>query len=250
MLKEYIRPSIYLGLFFLVLNYPFLLRAEFYRYVDKEGRTFYVDDLGKVPPEYRDQINVYKEKYDDLPADQRKTELEADRQRQYERELEQQRQLELELQQAAEREAAERKLEEQRAGQKKLQTPIRIEGNRIFVPVTLGNNGVEVEALLLLDTGASQTVVHREVAVQLNIVALKKGLSQVAGGRQIYTELGAIDYLKIGPHTLKNATILIINHEGPPVNFKGMLGMNFLKNFKYELNFEKQLILWQLPANQ
>ena len=250
MLKKYGCPLIYFSFFFLVLNYPLNLRAEFYKYVDKEGRTFYVDDLGKVPPEYRDQINVYKEKYDHLPADQRKKKLEEDRQRQNEQELEKQRQLELELQRAAEREEAESKLEEQSGRQKKLETAITIEGNRIFVPVTLGNNGIEVEVLLLLDTGASQTVVHREVAVQLNIIALKKGLSQVAGGQQIYTELGKIDHMKIGPHTLKNATVLIINHEGPPVIFKGMLGMNFLKNFQYKLNFEKRVIQWQLPANQ
>ena len=130
-----------------------------------------------------------------------------------------------------------------------METAIIIEDNRILVPVTLGNKGVEIEVLLLLDTGASQTVVHREVAVELNIIALKKGLSQVAGGQQIYTELGKIDYMKIGPHVLKNATVLVINHEGPPVNFKGMLGMNFLKNLQYELNFEKQVIQWQPPAN-
>jgi len=249
MLKKYGRRLICFSLFLLVLISPLILRAEFYKYVDKQGRIFYVDDLGKVPPEYRDQINVYQEKYDHLPADQKKTKLEEDQQRQNEQELEKQRQLELQLQQAAAREAAERKLEEQLAGQKKLETAIIIENNRIFVPVTLGNNGIEIEALLLLDTGASQTVVHREVAVELNIIALKKGLSQVAGGQQIYTELGKIDYIKIGPHMLKNTIVLIIHHEGPPVNFKGMLGMNVLKNFQYKLNFEKQVIQWQPGAN-
>jgi predicted aspartyl protease len=229
--------------------YPMDSLAEFYKYVDKDGQTFYVDDLSKIPPEYVDQVNVYKEKYDHLPADQKKSRVQKEQQQRQELEAEQLRQIEMELQQAAEQEEAERKRQEELARQKPIETPVTIEGNRVFVPVTIGNNGIEIAVNLLLDTGASGTVVYRDIANQLNIVALKKVLSQMASGQKIYTEVGKVSYIKVGPKKMNNAIIWIINYEGSEENYSGLLGMNFLRRFQYNIDFEKQVIRWKPPAD-
>jgi predicted aspartyl protease len=229
----------------IILSVALNLQAEFYKYVDKQGRTFFVDDLSQVPQEYHQQVEVYREKYDHLPEDQQKTRLETEQKQQQALELERQRQLERDLQDAAEQQAAEKQRQAELVQRRDRETPVIIKDNRVFVPTMIVNNGVEVETLLLLDTGASQTVIHREIASQLNIIALKKGLSQVAGGQQIYTEMGKVDVIKIGPHKLQGASILIINHEGAAVAHNGLLGMNILRNFNYNIDFENQKIVWQ-----
>ena len=224
--------------------------AEFYKYVDKDGKIFYVDDLSKVPPEYRDQIKVYKEKYDHLPEDQRSTARDQDRAADAEIELEHRQRLERELYESEAREREEQNRQAVEKFNQKLTTKVVIEGNRVFVPVTLNNNGIELETLLLLDTGASATVIHRSIADQLNIVTLSKGQSQVAGGSTIQTDVGKISFLKVGPIKLIDPHVLIISHKDPNVKNKGLLGMNFLRNVQYQIDFKKQEIKWIPPSQQ
>ena len=227
---------------------PENLQAEFYKYIDKEGRIFYVDDLGKVPEEYQGQIKVYREKFDYLTEEEKSRALENERALIQQHEQEQQLQTNQQLQEMRQAEEEERKRQAEQAKQRlteKMQTRVIIEDNRILVPVTLNNNGIEVVAHLLLDTGASQIVLHREVAAKLNIIALTKGLAQVAGGQNIYVETGKISSFKVGPFEMPEATVLIINHEGEAVSYSGLLGMNFLKNVPYTIDYKNQVIRWQ-----
>ncbi len=220
------------------------VQGEFYRYVDKDGTTYYVDDLTKIPAQYRSQYEVYSEKYDHLPAEQRSSLLESERQRELELEDERDRRLQEEVQWMEEQEAAERERQAEQASVG-LQTPIMIQGNQILVPVTLANAGNRVESQFLLDTGASHIVVFRDLADQLQIVALQKGRSQIAGGQQIYSELGRVEMLKVGPIEMPNSDVLIIAHEGPEVKFDGLLGMNFLRSVEYSLDMKNRVISWK-----
>jgi clan AA aspartic protease (TIGR02281 family) len=227
------------------------LRAEFYKYVDEEGNIYYVDDLSGVPEKYRDQVNVYREKYDDLSVEEKSQALQReDEQLRQQEELHRQEIERLQQAQAIEEEEEQRKAE---AAQRKLlensETRVILEGNRLLIPVTVNNNGLEIEVNLLLDTGASQIVLNRAVADQLGIITLKKGSAQVAGGSRISTQLGKVSYVKVGPHKMKDASVLIIPHEGAPLNYSGLLGMNFLKQVEYSIDYKNQVIRWKPPSS-
>ncbi|MFC1880229.1 aspartyl protease family protein [Thermodesulfobacteriota bacterium] len=228
------------------------LRAEFYKYIDDDGRIFYVDDISRIPEKYRNQVKVYREKYDNLSDTERSRALQRENDQVQETEQEHQRQIEERLLQTQKLEEEERRKQAETDRQKmleKTETKVILEGNRILVPVMFNNNGVELEVNLLLDTGASQIVLNRSVADQLTIIALNKGLAQVAGGANIYTEYGKVDYVKVGPFTMEDAGVLIIAHEGAPVNYSGLLGMNFLKNVEYSIDYKNQVIRWKLPQS-
>jgi len=126
-------------------------------------------------------------------------------------------------------------------------TKVRIIGNQVLVPARLGNRGRTVDVILLLDTGASESTITPEIAEQLNMdpTLTQQILGQVVGGGLLQAGRATIDYISVGPTTKKNITVAIIQHNGPPVRFDGLLGMNFLRNLQYHIDFENQLINWK-----
>ena len=113
-----------------------------------------------------------------------------------------------------------------------LQTKITIFGNQVLVPCRLSYGENEIEAVLLLDTGASTILLHEETAKKLYIKQTKSSKGQVAGGKMIEIKYAKLSYVKVGPYKRENLYAAIAKHNGPPVKFNGLLGMNFLKNLK------------------
>jgi predicted aspartyl protease len=124
-------------------------------------------------------------------------------------------------------------------------TPIRFVGNRILVPVTLGHHGKEVQTLLLLDTGATSTTLHPKVAMELSLRNMAAGRAVVADGRSVLIGNTRIDYLQVGPHRLNNFDVSVIDYKGSYSEDSGLLGMNFLKHVKYDIDLTNRVINWQ-----
>jgi predicted aspartyl protease len=125
------------------------------------------------------------------------------------------------------------------------ETKVTVKGNQVLVPVALGYGGKEVQVSLLLDTGASITTLNRDSVKKLQVAPVHKGKMIVPGGKTIDADVVQLSYIKVGPHKIPNLHAGIIDHKGIPVEYQGLLGMNFLKEVDYKIDFQRQVIIWR-----
>jgi len=222
-----------------MLFFPFVVHADIYKYVDKNGTTHFVDDLGKVPPEYRNQVTIQEEKPAGPPSGGEtpkavETKGETPEEARTRRMLE-----ELEEKKRQDEEKSREEFE------KSLVTKVTIRGNSVLVPVTLGYGGREVQASLVLDTGAEMTVIHQAIADQLNLLLTKRTGVRVGGGGVINARVAKLDYVRVGPYEAKELQVWVVFPQGSPTKEDGALGMNFLRGLEYSVDFENQVIRWK-----
>lgn len=207
----------------LLLANPCDSSADIYKYRDATGRLTFVDDESKVPAQFRDGMTSISEPEVSVQAETRTTKENA---RTKEREAEN-----------TLKRAAQKKLQ-------KYQTPVIINRNRVLVPVdvTMGNRTVKLS--LLLDTGATTTVLHRESLKDLDLPSGKRYKARVAGGGIVMSEKIRFRQITIGPFQRKKTAAMVINLKGKELPFDGMLGMDFLKRHPYQVDYENKVINW------
>jgi predicted aspartyl protease len=146
----------------------------------------------------------------------------------------------------AERRDVERKVRAtEQAVERPRTTPVEVHGNQVLVPVELSDGSGRIQVRLLLDTGASKTVFHRRTIASLRTRLLAEGWTRIADGRVIATEQVRLASLEVGPHTWQNPTVYVIDVQDQEAPFDGLLGMDFLRNHHYRIDFRRQLIHWQ-----
>lgn len=214
-----------------ILWTPDRAQSEFFRYVDKDGKVHFVDDVSRIPPEYRQDVKTYPEQYDHL-SEPEKAALHEKERRQAEEDRRKREAL-LKQSQPSEDKAS-----------KDLVTKVSIKGNHVLVPVQLEYGRKKATAMLVLDTGAEIMVLHEPVADRLNIRSSHKAEVKVAGGKKVPVRLVQLSYVQAGPHKKKDVQAVVMAPEGD-LHYEGLLGMNFLRDLDYKIDFQNQVIRWR-----
>jgi len=196
--------------------------AEVYHYVNEDGRKIYVDRKSQIPPQYRDDIVVKQSR-------QVNNKVET---------------AQLPSADGTGDESIESQIDSMRAYMRQLETSVEIKGNSVMVPVkvTVGRRNTTLS--LILDTGATSTIIHDDALRGLGVGTSKGGRAQVAGGAMIETRKVTLDRFEVGPYKLQSVSASVIEHEQPG-RYDGLLGMDFLRSVKYDIDFERAVVIWE-----
>ena len=124
-------------------------------------------------------------------------------------------------------------------------TPVVIEQNAVFIPVTFTNTfGKVTTASLLLDTGANITVIHSDLAHRARAEVQWGGNVRVAGGGLVSAGVASFSQLAVGPYTTQNVKVAVIRDRGER-KYDGLLGNDFLKQVSFQVDYRKNRVVWQ-----
>jgi len=177
--------------------------AEYFKYIDRNGIIFWVDDENKIPPQYRNQVANTSPEVKSVP------------------------------------EHAEPPVKPKQT------TKLIIANNQIFVPVILVNKGRRVVARMILDTGASSTVIYPALAKKLSLHSnrVSMGFSKIADGSRVKSFITKIDFLQVDDSVLRNPEIVVMVGMSD-MGADGLLGNSFLKYFHIGIDYDNQMLIW------
>jgi len=116
--------------------------------------------------------------------------------------------------------------------------PIQTNGSAVIVPVILNR---AVQTNMILDTGASFTVVSQQLAGRLGLKPTRR-VSLVTANGTVGAPLAPLGSLKVGEAEATNLTVVIQDFLPTPA-LGGLLGLDFLSRYHTSIDSRRQLLI-------
>ena len=106
------------------------------------------------------------------------------------------------------------------------------------------------QARLIIDTGASHTVLSRSIASDAQLFTEKRSVPvtmQTVGG-QVQGDMVRVDSIRVADLEVQNTWAAVYDLPDAPAGVEGLLGLNFLRQFEMTLDSTRnQLYLEKIP---
>jgi len=126
-------------------------------------------------------------------------------------------------------------------------TKVVIVDSNIHVPVLFKNGNKTEKVVLILDTGSATTCISEELAARLGIdlAAARKTTTQLADGSTADIHVAKVDSVSVGFRVKSPLEVTILHFVGEKEKHDGLLGLDFLGDFQYQLDLQNEMIRWQ-----
>lgn len=116
--------------------------------------------------------------------------------------------------------------------------PVQFIGRAAIISVTLNRT---VNGNLLLDTGATNTVISRRLSNRLSLRTVGNIIAQTVGGT-ITAPVARLSSLKVGEAEVNDLSVTVHDFSQDP-RIEGLLGMDFLGRYQIGLDAQKRVLV-------
>ena len=123
-----------------------------------------------------------------------------------------------------------------------IEMPIEIQDGRIYVPVSIEHRGNQFNTSFLLDPEASNTILPGRNADLLKADHLTNATYRITEGTGTFYEMRQVERIHVGPKSIQN--FWVMTRIGESKIQRGVLGLDFLNNFEYQVDERRKIITW------
>ncbi len=123
-----------------------------------------------------------------------------------------------------------------------IEMPIEIKDGQVFVPVSIEHRGNQFSTSFLLDSEAANTILPGRNADFVKADHLTKAKYRIIEGPGTFYEMRQLERFHVGPKSIEN--FRVVTRVGESKIQRGVLGNDFLNNFKYQIDERRKIITW------